>query len=402
MYCVQNITDDLLWLGGSDRRISLFEAAHPVPNGMSYNAYLLKDEKTALIDTVDQAIAPLFFENLAHALQDRPLDYVIVQHMEPDHSATLGRLMAAHPETQVVCTAKAVTMIKQFLHLDLGTRATVVKEGDTLPLGRHTLGFMMAPMVHWPEVMVTYDQADHTLFSADAFGLFGAVDGTLFADQVDFTRDYMDEARRYYANIVGKYGQPVQGLLKKAKALQIERICPLHGFVWRKAFDTILEKYDLWSRYQPEEQGVMIAYASVYGNTANAAQVVAARLSAQGVKCAVYDVSVIDPSVIVSEAFRYSHLIFAAPTYNNGIFVKMEDVLHDIAAHALQNRTVALIQNGSWAPASGTQMQTILSTLKGVTVLEPMLTLKSALAPEQEGEVEAFVSAVINSMGGNA
>lgn len=402
MYCVRNVTPDLIWLGGSDRRLSLFEGAHPVPNGMAYNAYLLADEKTALFDTVDKAIAPLFFENLAYALQGRPLDYVVVQHVEPDHSATLGALLIAHPEAQVVCTAKAQTMIKQFLHIDLAGRAAVVKEGDTLCLGRHTLAFMMAPMVHWPEVMVTYDQADRTLFSADAFGLFGALDGALFADEVNFARDHMDELRRYYANIVGKYGQPVQGLLKKAKALQIECICPLHGFVWRGDFDLLLQKYDLWSRYEPEEQGVLIAYASVYGNTANAAEIVAARLRAQGVSCAVYDVSVTDPSVIVSEAFRYSHLVFAAPTYNNGIFVKMEDVLHDIAAHALQNRTVALIQNGSWAPASGAQMQAILSALKGVTVLEPMLTLKSALAPEQDNEVESFVSSIIASMGGNA
>ena len=401
MDCSKRITDDLSWLGGSDRRLSLFEGVYPIPRGMAYNAYLLNDGKTALIDTVDKAIADRFFENLAHALNGRPLDYVVVQHMEPDHSATLAQLLAAHPEAQVVCSAKAVQMIGQFHGLDLGERIRAVKEGDTLSLGRHTLCFLMAPMVHWPEVMVTYDEAEKTLFTADAFGSFGALDA-LFADEVNFDRDHLDEARRYYTNIVGKYGQPVQGLLKKAKALDIARLCPLHGFVWRQDLGYILNKYDLWSRYQPEEQGVLIACASVYGNTMNAARAVMARLSEKGVKCALYDLSATHPSYVLAEAFKYSHLLLASPTYNNGVFVAMENLLHDIAAHTLQTRTVFMIQNGSWAPTSAAGMKSILEGLKGFTFAEPVLTLKSALAPQQEAEVDTFVNAICESVGGQA
>ena len=397
MDCSKRITDDLSWLGGSDRRLSLFEGVYPIPRGMAYNAYLLNDEKTALIDTVDKAIADRFFENLAHALNGRPLDYVVVQHMEPDHSATLAQLLTAYPEAQVVCSAKAVQMIGQFHGLDLGERIRAVKEGDTLSLGRHTLRFLMAPMVHWPEVMVTYDEAEKTLFTADAFGSFGALDA-LFADEVNFDRDHLDEARRYYTNIVGKYGQPVQGLLKKAKALDIARLCPLHGFVWRQDLGYILNKYDLWSRCQPESKEVMIAYASVYGNTAHAAEAVAARLRERGVACRLYDVSVTHASTIVAEAFRCSNWLFAAPTYNAGIFVTMENVLRDIAAHGLQGRTVSLIQNGSWAPTCAGQMKEILSSLKNITFTEPVLTIRSALAPAQAAEVEAFVSAICSSM----
>jgi len=400
MHCVRNVTPDLYYLGGSDRRSPIFEGVHPIPRGISYNSYLLDDEKTVLLDTVDKSIAPLFFENLEAALRGRPLNYVVVHHMEPDHSVTLGETLRRHPEAQVVCTAKAAAMIKQFLNIGLDGSAMIVKEGSTLCAGRHTLAFMMAPMVHWPEVMASYDQTDKTLFSADAFGHFGALDGAIFADEVDFFRDYLDESRRYYTNIVGKYGQPVQGLLKKAAGLDIARICPLHGFIWRQDIGKIIEKYDLWSRYMPEEQGVMIAYASVYGNTANAAEITAALLRERGIRCAVYDTSVTDASVIVSEAFRYSHLIFAAPTYNNGVFVTMENALHDLAAHALQNRTVFFIQNGSWAPNSAAGMRAILEGLKEFSFEEPVLTLKSALAPEQKEEVQAFADAVCASVGG--
>ena len=401
MHCVRNVTPDLVYLGGSDRRSPLFEGAHPIPDGVSYNSYLLLDEKTVLMDTVDRSIAPLFFENLACALNGRPLDYVVVQHMEPDHSATLGLLLERCPAAQVVCTAKAAQMMKQFQNIDLGARGSLVKENDTLAAGRHTLRFLTAPMVHWPEVMVTYDETDKTLFSADAFGLFGALGGALFADEVDFGRDYMDEARRYYTNIVGKYGPQVQALLKKASGLEIARLCPLHGFVWRQDLEQILNKYALWSRYQPEEQGVLIAYASIYGNTAGAAELVAAKLREQGVRCAVYDVSVTHPSQVLAEAFRFSHLVFASPTYNNGVFVTMENLLHDIAAHGLQNRAVFFVQNGSWAPNSAGQMKTILEGLKGFTFGENVLTLKSALAPGQEAEADAFVQTILDAMGGN-
>lgn len=402
MHCVRNVTPDLMYVGASDRRSPLFEGAHPIPDGVSYNNYLLLDEKTVLMDTADRAVAGVFFENVTHALGGRALDYIVVQHMEPDHSATLAEALTRWPEAQVVCSAKVPALVKQFTGLDLGARARVVKEGETLETGRHTLKFMMAAMVHWPEVMVTYDTVDHTLFSADAFGHFGAPDGALFADEVDFFRDYLDESRRYYSNIVGKYGVPVQGLLKKLAALEIARVCPLHGFVWRRDIDKIVAKYDLWSRYQPEEKGVLIACASVYGNTMNAARAVAARLREQGVACALYDVSVTDPSYILAAAFRYSHLLLAAPTYNNGVFVKMEDLLHDIAAHTLQNRTVFMIQNGSWAPTSAAGMKAILEGLKGFAFAEPVLTLKSALAAGQEAEVDAFVQAIRDSVGGEA
>ncbi|MBQ9198426.1 MAG: FprA family A-type flavoprotein [Clostridia bacterium] len=402
MHCVKSVTPDLYYVGGSDRRAPLFEAAHPIPDGIAYNNYLLLDEKTVLMDTADRSVAELFFENVAHVLSGRKLDYIVVQHMEPDHSASLSRALALYPDAQVVCTAKAAAMIKQFTGTDISARARLVKEGDTLNCGRHTLKFMMAPMVHWPEVMVTFDETDRTLFSADAFGHFGALDGALFADEVDFFRDYLDEARRYYANIVGKYGTPVQGLLKKAAGLDAARICPLHGFLWRKDMDRLIAKYDLWSKYQPEEQGVLIACASVYGNTMNAAQAVAAKLRERGIKCVLRDVSAADPSYILAEVFKYSHLLLASPTYNNGVFVKMENLLHDIAAHTLANRTVFMIQNGSWAPNSAAGMKAILEGLKGFTFAEPVLTLKSALAPEQAGELDAFVQAICDSLGGNA
>ena len=401
MYCIRNVTDDWIYVGGSDRRQPLFEAAHPIPDGVSYNNYLLLDEKTVLMDTADRSVANVFFENVAHALNGRGLDYIVVQHMEPDHSASLGQALSLYPDAQVVCTAKAAAMIRQFTGLDISERVRAVKEGDTLETGRHTLKFTMTPMVHWPEVMMTYDAADKALFSADAFGHFGALDGRLFADEVDFFGEYLDEARRYYANIVGKYGMPVQGVLKKAAALDIAYICPLHGFVWRRDFDRIIAKYDLWSRYQPEERGVLIAVASVYGNTANAARAAAAKLAEKGVKCALYDVSATDPSYILSEAFRYSHLLLASPTYNNGVFVKMENLLHDMAAHTLANRTVFMIQNGSWAPAAAAGMKAILEGLKGFVFAEPVLTIKSALAPEQAGELDDFVNAICESVGGS-
>ena len=402
MFTTRKITEDLIYVGASDRRAPLFEGAHPIPLGVSYNNYVLLDEKTVLMDTADHSVAEQFFANLEHALAGRELDYIVVQHMEPDHSASLKAALCRYPGARVVCTAKALTMIGQFTGLDIAGRAQVVKEGNTLETGRHTLQFIMAPMVHWPEVMVTYDRADQTLFSADAFGLFGALDGALFADEVDFFQDHLSEARRYYANIVGKYGTPVQGLLKKAAGLEIARICPLHGFVWRQDMDKLLAYYDLWSRYMPEEQGVLIAYASIYGHTAAAANAVATGLRQTGIPCAVYDVSVTDPSYVLAEMFRYSHLLLAAPTYNNGVFVRMENLLHDVAAHALQNRTVFLMQNGSWAPTSAAGMKAILEGCKGFDFAEPVLTLKSALAPAQEDELNAFVDAIAASVGGNA
>ena len=397
MYCTKNITDDLYWIGGNDRRLALFENIFPVPNGVSYNSYVLLDEKTVLFDTVDKAVSEQFFENLVHALGERTLDYVIINHMEPDHCAMLKEVIMRYPDVQIVCNAKTADIIKQFFKIE--TDAVIVKENDTLCTGKHTFTFLMAPMVHWPEVMVTYDTTDKILFSADAFGTFGAINGNLFADEIEFEHKWLDDARRYYTNIVGKYGAQVQALLKKASNVEIGMICPLHGPVWRKNIEWFVEKYQKWSTYEPEDQGVMIAYASIYGNTENPANVLASRLADKGLKnIAMYDVSVTHPSVVVSEAFRASHLVFASPTYNGGIFPNMETVLLDLKAHNLQKRTVAFMQNGTWAATSGRQMNEMVSGMKQMTVLEPTITIKSALNDSQSEEIDAMADAILESM----
>ncbi len=394
MYCTKQITPDLVWVGSNDRRLAMFEGVYSVPTGVSYNAYLLKDEMTVLFDTVDKAVGKTFFENLAHELAGRKLDYVVVQHMEPDHSATLGELLLRYPEAVVVCNAKTAAMIGQFTTLDVSERSYIVKEGGVLNTGKHEFTFVMAPMIHWPEVMMTYDKTDRILFSADAFGTFGALNGALFADEVDFERDYMDEARRYYTNIVGKYGNQVQAFFRKVKDVPIDMICPLHGFVWRKDLNTFLDKYARWSAYAPEEDGVVIAYASVYGNTENAAEILSSRLRERGAKTVMFDTSVTPASEIVAACFRYSHMVFASTTYNAGIFVTMEDLLRDLAAHNLQNRTVAFLENGSWAPTSGKLMREILSPLKNTTFLDASVTLKSSLKESQLSEIDALADAV--------
>ena len=398
MYCTKKLTDDLVWVGGNDRRLAMFEGVYSVPTGVSYNSYLLTDDSTVLFDTVDKAVGKVFFENLAHALGGRKLDYVIIQHMEPDHSATLSELVLRYPEVTVVCNEKTRTMMEQFFTLDRSVKFHLVQEGDTLPTGRHTLQFLMAPMVHWPEVMVTYDLTGHILFSADAFGTFGALNGAIFADEVDFMRDYLDEARRYYCNIVGKYGTQVQALLQKASALEIEMICPLHGFVWRSNIGDYIEKYQRWSTYQPEDTGVMIAYASVYGNTENTAEIIASRLRDQGIRTVMFDVSVTPASEIVAAAFRWSHLLFASTTYNAGVFVSMDELLRDLAAHNIQNRTVAFVENGSWAATSGRLMREILSECRNMTFLNETVSLRSSLKPAQSADVDALVEALAATM----
>lgn len=393
------IREDLFWVGGNDRRLALFENVFPIPRGVSYNAYVMLDEKTVLFDTVDKSVSGVFFESLAHVLAGRKLDYLVVNHMEPDHAATMEELVLRYPEVKIVTNAKAVAMIKQFFTFDVDSRCVVVKEGDTLATGSHTLTFLMAPMVHWPEAMVTYDITTKTLFSADAFGTFGALSGNLFADEVNFERDWLDDARRYYVNIVGKYGTQVQALLKKAATVDIDMICPLHGPVWRSNIAWFVDKYQKWSTYTPEEDAVMIAYASVYGNTENTANILAAKLAERGAKrIAMYDVSATHPSVIVAEAFRCSHLVFASTTYNAGIFCNMETALLDIAAHNLQNRSVALIENGSWAATSGKLMREILAKLKNITVLENTVSLKSSLKEGQLPALDALADAIIASM----
>lgn len=394
MYCTKKITDDLIWVGANDRRLAMFEGVYSVPNGVSYNSYLLLDDTTVLFDTVDKAVGGVFFQNVEHALGGRNLDFVVIQHMEPDHSATLGELLLRYPDVKVVCNQKILDMITQFFNLDLSKKAFVVKEGTTLNTGHHTLRFFMAPMVHWPEVMVTYDETTGTLFSADAFGTFGSLNGAIFADEVDFANDYMSEARRYYCNIVGKYGNQVQALLKKLHAVDLKMICPLHGFVWRRNLEDFFDKYVKWSTYTPEDTGVMIAYASVYGNTENTAEIISSRLRDRGINTVMYDVSVTPASEIIAAAFRWSHLLFASTTYNAGIFVSMEELLHDLAAHNIQNRTVAFVENGSWAPTSGKLMKDIIGSCSDMTILDETLTLKSSLKPEQEAQIDALVEAI--------
>lgn len=399
MYCVKKIKDDLFWVGGTDRRLALFENAYPIPRGVSYNAYVLKDEKTVLFDTVDWAVSSQLFENLEAVLGGRALDYVIVNHMEPDHCATLEDVVRRYPEVKVVCNAKTVDIIKQFFDFDIDSRAVIVKENDTFCTGKHTYTFVMAPMVHWPEVMVTYDTTDKILFSADAFGTFGAMNGNLFADEVNFERDWLDDARRYYTNIVGKYGASVQTLLKKAAGLDIQMICPLHGPVWRENIGWYVDKYLTWSSYAPEEKAVMIAYGSIYGNTENAANILACRLADRGIRnIAVYDVSSTHPSVMVAEAFRCSHLVFASATYNGGIFTSMERVLSDLKAHALQNRTVAVIENGSWGMVAAKQMKDMIAGMKNMEILEPTVSIKSSLKAGQEADIEALADAIAASL----
>lgn len=399
MYNVRKVTEDIVWVGASDRRLALFENIFPIPRGVSYNSYVLLDEKTVLLDTVDASVAGQFFENLEHVLDGRKLDYLIVNHMEPDHCAMIGDLVRRYPEVQVVGNTKTFGMIKQFFGTDFAERAVTVKEGDTLATGAHTLHFVMAPMVHWPEVMVTYDEKDKVLFAADGFGTFGALNGNIFADEVDFDRDWLDDARRYYTNIVGKYGASVQALLKKASGLEIAVICPLHGPIWRENLGYILEKYQKWSTYEAEDQAVVILYATMYGNTASAADALAGRLAAKGVKkIAVYDVSNTHVSELISEIFRASHVVFAAPTYNGGIYPVMENLLADMKALAVQNKTVALMENGTWAPTTAKQMREKLAELKNVTILDTQITIKSAMAPEQEGQLEALADALAASM----
>ena len=401
MHSTRKVKDDLIYVGGSDRRLSRFENLFPIPKGVSYNSYVLLDEKTVLFDTADESISRQYIENVVHALNGRPLDYMVVQHMEPDHCAMIDDMLRRYPEAKMVCSAKAVGMFAQFYGTDVAARALVVKEGDKLSTGEHTLHFVMAPMVHWPEVMVSYDEKDKILFSADAFGTFGALAGNIFDDEITFDTTWMNDARRYYANIVGKYGVQVQALLKKAASLDIEMICPLHGPIWRKDLGLLLEKYQKWSTYEPEDKTVMIAYATMYGNTENAANVLAGMLADKGVKnIAMYDVSETDVSELVAESFRCSHLVLAAPTYNSRIQPKMEAYLSDIKALNLQNRTVAVIDNGTWAATAGKQMIGMLEGMKNMTILENTISIKSALAENQLGALEALADELAKQVNG--
>ena len=395
MQCTRNVTNHIIWVGANDRRLNLFENLFPIPRGVSYNAYLIKDEKNTLMDTVDASASRQFIENVAYALNGESLDYLVVQHMEPDHCANIQKILELYPEAKVVGNAKTMQMIGQFFDVDLEDRKIVVKEGDTLELGSHTLHFVMAPMVHWPEVMVTYDETDKVLFSADAFGTFGALNGNIFNDEIDFDRDWLDDARRYYTNIVGKYGGPVQTTLKKAAGLDISIICPLHGPIWRSNLGYILDKYNTWSSYEPEEKAVMIAYASMYGNTENLVNILAAKLAEAGIhNIAVYDVSNTHVSTLISEAFRCSHIVLAAPTYNGNVYPVMENFLNDMKALAVQKRTVAILDNGTWAATAGKQMADKITEMKDMKIIEPKVSIKSSLKNEQLEQLDELVAEI--------
>lgn len=388
----------IFYIGVDDTTIDLFENQYPVPHGVSYNAYAIRDEKTALLDTVDPRATEQWLEQAAEVLDGTAPDYLVISHMEPDHAGSIQALAERYPEMTLVGSAKALAMLPQFFRNLPRNPTLAVKEGDVLELGTHTLHFVMAPMVHWPEVMVTYEETEQILFSADAFGSFGALNGHLFADEVNFDRDWLDDARRYYCNIVGKYGIQVQAALKKLSALSIRTICPLHGPVWRENLEYLLSKYDLWSRYVPEDNAVAIFYASMYGDTENAANILAAGLAEGGIKnIALYDVSVTDVSVLIAEAFRCSHLVFAAPTYNNGVYPAMYNFLHDMGALSLQNRTIGLIENGTWGPVSAKQMQQLFSEMKQMNVLEPVVTIKSSVKEDSLAALCALKDRILAS-----
>ena len=396
MHYFRKVTEDLYWVGGSDRRLSLFENIFPIPNGVSYNSYLLMDEKTVLLDTVDEEIGKQFLENVAAVLGERTLDYLVVNHMEPDHCSLITDLVLRYPKMKLIGNQKTFVMMKQFFSIkDLDEKTIVVKEGETFVSGKHTLNFVMAPMVHWPEVMITYDSYDKVLFAADAFGTFGALGGTIFNDEVDFDRDWLDDARRYYSNIVGKYGAQVQAVLKKAANLDIQCICPLHGPIWRNNLEYILDKYNTWSTLQPEEKGVMIAYASMYGNTENLASVLAVKLAELGVKnLRVYDVSHTDVSELISETFKYSHVVLAAPTYNGSVYPLMAHYLDDLKLLNVQNRTMAVLGNGTWAPMSAKLMEAKIAELKNMTLLTENFSIKSALKEDQTAYLDELAKTI--------
>ena len=379
------ISQDIRYVGVNDHAIDLFESQYHVPNGMAYNSYVIADEKTAVIDSVDAHFTQAWLDNIRNVLGGKAPDYIIVQHMEPDHSGSLLRFLETYPTAKVVASSKAFPMIRNFFNVDLAERQVTVGEGDTLSLGNHTLRFITAPMVHWPEVIMTYDCTDKVLFSADAFGKFGAQDAA---------EDWDDEARRYYIGIVGKYGGQVQTVLKKAAALDIETICPLHGPVLRENLGHYIDLYNKWSSYTPEEDGILIAYTSVYGNTKKAVERLAETLEKAGQKITVYDLARSDMSQAVADAFRYSKLVLATTTYNNDIFPFMREFIEHLTARGFCNRTVAIMENGSWAPSAARVIKSLFEKSKNLTFAEPVVTLRSALSEESAAQLELLAKAL--------
>lgn len=381
------ISNSVVYIGVNDKTIDLFESQYKVPNGVSYNSYVILDEKVAVMDTVDKRVTEQWLENLSQALNGRSVDYLVVSHLEPDHASNIQKLAELYPNMKIIGNAKIFSMLPQFFTMDLSDRSVVVKEGDTLSLGSHTLQFFMAPMVHWPEVMVEYEQSEKILFSADGFGKFGAL---------DVEEDWTDEARRYFINIVGKYGTQVQNLLKKAATLDIQTICPLHGPVLKENLGYYIDKYLTWSSYEPEEEGVVIAYASIHGNTAKAAEKMAEILREKGAKAVrSFDLARDDMAEAVSEAFRYDKLILMSPTYDGALFPCMEDFLYHLKVKTYKKRTVGIVENGSWAPMAGKLMKAYLETLKDIQICEPVVSIKSVMKEADEKNLETLAEALL-------
>ena len=381
------ISENIIYIGADDKTIDLFESQYIVPNGVSYNSYLILDEKIAIMDTVDARATDEWFNNLENALAGRTPDYLIVSHMEPDHAANIAKAAEKYPDMQIVANAKTFPMMKQFFGTDFAGRNVTVAEGDTLSLGSHTLTFVMAPMVHWPEVMVTYESSEKILFSADGFGKFGAL---------DTEEDWACEARRYYFNIVGKYGVQVQALLKKAAALDIQMICPLHGPILKENLGYYIDKYNTWSSYAPEDKGIFVASASIHGNTKAAAEKLVEKLQAKtDLKVAFTDLTRDDLAEAVEDAFRYDRLVVCAPTYDGGLFPVMEDFLHHLKAKNYQKRTVGFVENGTWAPVSGKQMRALFEGMKEIKQLDPTVTIRSTLNADSEAQMDALVDALL-------
>ena len=401
MHNIRKIAEDVIYVGASDRRLALFENVYPIERGVSYNSYVVLDESTVLLDTADHSVSREFLENVEAALGGRSLDWLIVNHMEPDHCSVIAEIVLRYPDVKIVGNQKTIQMIKQFFSFDVDSRAHIVKDGDTLTTGKHTFAFVFAPMVHWPEVMITFDTSNGFLFSADAFGTFGALAGNIYADELDFEKEWLDDARRYYINIVGKYGVQVMNTLKKAATLPIKMILPLHGPIWRENIGWFISKYQTWASYTPEEKGLLIIYSTIYGDTANAVDVLAAAAAERGVRnIHMYDASKTDVSVLVSECFRYSTIVFASPTYNAEIFPKMEMLLSELRAHAFQKRDAAVIENGTWALSAGKKMSEILGSMKEINIIAPVLSIKSSLKEDQMGAIEEMADALSESVRG--
>ena len=385
------ISDSIKYIGVDDKDLDLFESQYVVPDGVTYNSYLILDEKTALMDTVDARGMEEWEQNLKAALDGRKLDFLIISHLEPDHAGSIGRLLELYPDVVLVGNAKTFNMLPQFFDIRLDDRSVVIKEGDALPLGSHTLHFYMAPMVHWPEVMVTYESSEKILFSADGFGKFGAMDA-------EDDEGWACEARRYYFNIVGRYGASVQALLKKAAKLDIAMICPLHGPVLKENLDEYISLYDTWSSYKPENTGVLIAYASIHGNTAKAAEKLGEMLREKGVeKVVVSDLAREDMAEVIEDAFRYDRMVLAAASYDGGVFPCMHDFLSHLQSKAYQKRTVGILENGSWGPTAGRTMKAMLETMKNISVVEPVVTIKSTLKEENMADLEALANAIVDA-----